>query len=1311
MEQTKHNSAAKVLLVAVLSLILSLSMAFAILPATTLTAYAMATELAVDTVTWENGDYVVPAGGVTISGHITVNGTVNLTLTEGATLTANTGITLGDNSKLNVSGEGTMVVKGSNGNTNSTVAGTGKLVLKSGTLTAIGGNGQSFSSGVETTGSSGGVAINGAVTVSGGTLAATGGDGGSINGHTMSEVKGGAGGVAISGAVTINNGTLTAIGGNGGSVTISNWGNDDNGGNGGAAIGGALTVSGGTMTAKTGSNGTASGKGGPYYGGTGAAAYSGTLTLGANVKLYEGTDDTGTVLDDNDGASREYTGGKKASMYAYGPDFIEETDKSALNNAITAAERMYVGIKDYTEQADIASALKTAIDTAKEVADNNEADQDAVDTATTNLTAAITIAEASLPTITETTWENETYFVPMYGATIVGHITVNGTVNIILTKGAMLTANAGITISDGATLNVSGDGTMVVNGSNGNTNSTAEGTGILILKSGTLTVIGGTGGSVGSYQSNVTASDGGAAINGAVIVNGGALTATGGTGGNCGNYGAGNTRGGTGGVAINGSVTVNGGTLTAANGASGIVDQPNYDAHAGAGGAGYSGTLTLGKNVKLYEGTEANDEKLLDGNDSASRVYEGEKKAKMFAQGTDKSALNDAIINAKILYYGIKDNTDYSDIATTLKTAIDTANGIADNIEADQDAVDTATTTLGNALKEAKDTKAVIDEIKDLPESTALTTENYTTYKDAINQADTDYNALSEDAQGNVPDALQSKLEACKAVIDSLDFAAYKEAQKTEADNKAQAGDSDAATALITAAKKAIDDLTYDTSKPLEQNKAAVTAVVTQLTTDLADQRAADPVIAQINALDEGDDITTADKDAIQAARKAFDELTEDQQKKVSTETLKKLTDAEAALAVVETINALPEVNAVTTADKAAIEAARAACNALTDDQKGKVSADTLKKLTDAEAALKEAEDNAAANAVKEKIAAIGEVAYTTESKGKIDEAREAYDALTADQKALVDNYATLTTAETTYATEKKTADDNAAANAVKEKITAIGTVEYTTESKGKIDEAKEAYEALTADQKALVDNYATLTIAETTYATEKKTAEDNDAANTVKEKIAAIGTVEYTTESKGKIDEAREAYDALTADQKALVTNYGTLTSAEGSYTDLTAVKEAEDAVSVLPASDDITVTDKAAVAAAKAKYDALTPAQKATVSAETVAKLSAASNMVAAQEVVVSIGNIDADNPDSAKVTEARAAYDALTDEQKAKVTNYESLTAAESKLIEINNPEKKGLSGGAIAGIVIAFVVVLGALGALLFSYFKQKKAEKK
>ena len=293
---------------------------------------------------------------------------------------------------------------------------------------------------------------------------------------------------------------------------------------------------------------------------------------------------------------------------------------------------------------------------------------------------------------------------------------------------------------------------------------------------------------------------------------------------------------------------------------------------------------------------------------------------------------------------------------------------------------------------------------------------------------------------------------------------------------------------------------------------------------------------------------------------------------------------------------------------------------------------------------------------------------------------------MTADQKALVDTYETLTTAESTYNTLKA---NNEAADEVKALIDSIGTVELTVNSKAVIDLARESYDGLTTDQKALVSNYDVLTAAEVRYA-------NLGAADEVKTLVDAIGDVTYSTESKDKIDAAREAYDALTADQKALVTNYGTLTSAEGNYSDLKAVKEAEDAVSVLPASDDITVTDKAAVAAAKAKYDALTPAQKATVSAETVAKLSAASNMVAAQEVVVSIGNIDADNPDSAKVTEARAAYDALTDEQKAKVTNYESLTAAESKLIEINNPEKKGLSGGAIAGIVIGSV-----FGALLIA----------
>ena len=60
--------------------------------------------------------------------------------------------------------------------------------------------------------------------------------------------------------------------------------------------------------------------------------------------------------------------------------------------------------------------------------------------------------------------------------------------------------------------------------------------------------------------------------------------------------------------------------------------------------------------------------------------------------------------------------------------------------------------------------------------------------------------------------------------------------------------------------------------------------------------------------------------------------------------------------------------------------------------------------------------NKAAADAVTAKISAIGTVAYTAESKAKIDAARTAYDALTEAQKNLVTNYATLTSAESTYA-------------------------------------------------------------------------------------------------------------------------------------------------------------------------------------------------------------------------------------------------------------------------------------------------------
>ncbi|MBQ0058965.1 MAG: cell wall-binding repeat-containing protein [Lachnospiraceae bacterium] len=125
------------------------------------------------------------------------------------------------------------------------------------------------------------------------------------------------------------------------------------------------------------------------------------------------------------------------------------------------------------------------------------------------------------------------------------------------------------------------------------------------------------------------------------------------------------------------------------------------------------------------------------------------------------------------------------------------------------------------------------------------------------------------------------------------------------------------------------------------------------------------------------------------------------------------------------------------------------------------------------------------------KIKALGTI--TLESGDAIAEARAAYDQLTAEEKAMISAgmLQTLTDAETTYAAlveadrieKEKQAADKAAADAVIEKINAIG--EVTLESGDAIAAAREAYDALTADQKALIsaDILKTLTDAEMAYA------------------------------------------------------------------------------------------------------------------------------------------------------------------------------------------------------------------------------------
>lgn len=114
-------------------------------------------------------------------------------------------------------------------------------------------------------------------------------------------------------------------------------------------------------------------------------------------------------------------------------------------------------------------------------------------------------------------------------------------------------------------------------------------------------------------------------------------------------------------------------------------------------------------------------------------------------------------------------------------------------------------------------------------------------------------------------DASKAKIDAAKAAYDALTTA-----EKAKVDP-------------VVVAKLTVAQKTYDTVKGEEDKKKET------------DKAASDPVVAAINALPAT--ITTTDEAGITAARTAYDKLTEDQKKLVSADVLKKLTDAEAALA------------------------------------------------------------------------------------------------------------------------------------------------------------------------------------------------------------------------------------------------------------------------------------------------------------------------------------------------------------------------------------------------------------------------------
>ena len=316
-------------------------------------------------------------------------------------------------------------------------------------------------------------------------------------------------------------------------------------------------------------------------------------------------------------------------------------------------------------------------------------------------------------------------------------------------------------------------------------------------------------------------------------------------------------------------------------------------------------------------------------------------------------------------------------------------------------------------------------------------------------------------------------------------------------------------------------------------------------------------------------------KEEIEKARNAYENLHKKYKAIFNKDILRKLLEAEngkgdSITKVIAAIDALPAADKLTLEDKDAVVKARNLYVALDDESKTVIS--NYSKLTAAEAKIKELEkqqeqkekDKAAAEKVIAAIDALPSADNLTLDPyvlQLLDNIQAQYNALTEAQKALVTNYSVLQTLRSLI-------PDLKAAAAVVDKINAIGEVTSDNYQKKQalVIEARTAYDALTADQKKRVTNYAELekaelfirrqsTDAKVGYVisfidelniTTSSTSVLSDGPLKLTEKNNNVPTEKIWNSWKDYVVNARALYNTLNDQQKAQVTNLSSLEKAE---------------------------------------------------------------------------------------------------------------------------------------------------------------------
>lgn len=232
------------------------------------------------------------------------------------------------------------------------------------------------------------------------------------------------------------------------------------------------------------------------------------------------------------------------------------------------------------------------------------------------------------------------------------------------------------------------------------------------------------------------------------------------------------------------------------------------------------------------------------------------------------------------------------------------------------------------------------------------------------------------------------------------------------------------------------------------------------------------------------------------------------------------------------------------------------------------------------------------------------------------------------------------------------------AAQSVDDMISSLEAVDEN--SRAAIEEAEAAYNALSDKEKQSLDNYAHLEEVRSTF--------DELMANQVVTAISWIGLV--TENSWNDIQNARQMYDSLTDVEQTLVSNYSDLIAAEEQYINIK-ISPVEELITQIPAYNPAgdTLPDGfiKAVESANEAYEGLDSELKPKVSNHD--DLVSATTYLSDYRVNSLIAYIDENFSEinfssGVYLTVANTAYDMLSDADKARITNYDILEAAQEE-----------------------------------------------